>query len=103
MAEVKWDALAKDLGEQGVAILKGVADEAGGDLKEFGLEIGRDMLSAVRAGDDEWERELRVQIKQLASINRIRLNEGAWAFAEVALASLVKVARGALLAGGLSL
>lgn len=99
--EVRWDELAKSLGEQGLEILKGVAEGTQEDLKAFGVAIGKDMVLAVKAEDDDWQEQLFMQMKQIASIQRIRLNEGMWEFAKRGLTALIKVARGALLSGGL--
>lgn len=100
MPEIDWDGLGKKLGEQGLDLLKDALDGGAEDLKKYGVEIGKDMVRAVRDDRPELQRELKEQMKLIGEMNRIRLNNTTWDFVGSSFLRLAKVARIALLAGG---
>ena len=103
MAEVNWGSIAKGIGDQGLASLKGVLNGSEADLKEFGEGIGKDALRAVRDDRPDIEREVKEQIKLLGEAGRIRLVNASWDFIGEQILGLAKVARVALLAGGVGI
>jgi hypothetical protein len=103
MGEVDWEALAKDLGGEAVSLVKGLAGAAKEDVEKFGVGIGKDMVVAVRTNDESWRGELFAQLRGVAELNRIRLEDSAMTFLENGLAMAVRVARMALKAGGIPL
>ena len=103
MGEVNWTEIGKGIGEQGLASLKGVLEGSEADLKEFGAEIGIDAVRAVKDDRPDIGREVKEQVKLLGEAGRIRLNNATWDFVGDQLLGLAKVARVALLAGGVAL
>lgn len=103
MAEIDFESLGKSLGAQGVDLLKGLLSGAKEDLQAYGQEIGKDLIRAVKEDRPELEAELKEQLKLIAEIHRIRLNETTWEFVGSVFTSLAKAARTALFAGGISL
>lgn len=90
--KVDLEALAKELGGQALELLKGKLSGSEADLKEFGGAIAKDMLSAVRTGDEAWRSELTEQVKVLGEIQRIRLNGVTWEVVTQTFFSIAKVA-----------
>lgn len=94
MGELKIDfeGLGKEIGAEGLSLLKGYFEGAKDDLKSFGMAIGADLVHAVRSGDEEWRAELMAQIKTVAEIQRVRLNGISWELATSILFTIAKVA-----------
>ncbi len=95
--------LGYQLGEEAIVALKGLVTGAEEDLKKFGKEIGKNLILAVKADDEEWKKELLMQVRQLASIHRLGLKETLWQQAEAAIAKVIGLARVALASKGISI
>lgn len=100
MPEINWERLGRDLGNEAMGALKGALEGAQGDIKQYGSEIGKDLVRAVREDRPALGAEVREQLKTLAEIQRVRLNNATWDFVEEKLMQIVKVARVALLSAG---
>ncbi len=103
MPNVNWEALAGNLGDQAMEVLKGQLDGATDDLKKFGAAIGKDMVRAVRDDRPEVISELKEQMKLVVEMNRIELNNATWDFVGDSLLQLAKAARIGLLAAGVAI
>jgi hypothetical protein len=103
MPKVDWEALSKDIGAQGLDVLKGLLVGAEEDLKQFGVDIASDLARAMIEGRPEITAEIQEQVKVLAEIHRIKANGATWEFVGSVFATLAKVARMALVAGGIAL
>lgn len=98
-----WEALGKELGEQAFDAFKGYARGAAEDLKAWGLEIGKDLVRYIKDDRPAMEKEVRGQLKLLAEMKRIDLEGVGLDFLVDQVLRFAKVARVALLAGGLIL
>ncbi len=97
------EELESELSEKAIVALKGVINGAAADLKKFGKDIAKDLILAVRAGDEEWKAELLVNVRQLTVIHKLGMSEAGWAFAENAIGVIIKAARTALALKGISI
>lgn len=94
-----WEVLARDLGDVAKDVLQPIAKEAGADVKEFGRQIGKDMVVALRSGREDLKDELVEQARLLAQIQGIRVEKASWDFAERALKLVFRAALAAVKAG----
>lgn len=94
--QVDWTALARSLAVEVTEGLRPVVEGAYDDLKLFGFAIARDMVFAIQTGSDVWQSEIRAQVRAIAEITRIRLNEAQWNTAERVLGLVFRTAVGAL-------
>ncbi len=98
--KVDLKGLEKSLGDSAAALLKSVTKQGQGNLKEFGKDIGKDMLRAVKDDRPKLKDELRAQITGLGELNRIRLNGVSWDWVSNALGIVTDAVRGGLLSAG---
>lgn len=80
MAEINidWAGLAGDLKNEVIAGLRGVVDGTAEDLRTFGLQIGMDLVRAVREKREDLIEEVKHQAQVLAEVQRIRLVAASW-------------------------
>ncbi len=72
---IDFDAVEAEIADMVTDALEETVDAAAADLKTFGKDIARDIVTVIRAGgDDRLMRSLKGQARMLAEINRIRLN-----------------------------
>jgi hypothetical protein len=83
LVNVNWEAIAAQIGLTLTGSLKDLITGTAEDIRTYGTAIARDMLGAVREPDvakrEALLSELKGQARSLAELNRIRLNNEAWA------------------------
>jgi hypothetical protein len=84
--------LAKELTGPALELLKGKLEGAEEDLKNFGRAILKDMLTAVKTGDEAWRSELVEQTKVLGEIQRLRAVGAGWEIVTQTLWNVAKIA-----------
>lgn len=88
-------------GDMTAALSDGLADLVEGtaeDLQAYSSAISQDLLLAGIAGDSDMQGQLLDQLKLLAELNRIRVENHAWVVVE----KVVRVALRGVLAGAAS-
>lgn len=69
---------------------------AAADLKDFGLAIAKDGVTAMLAGNKAWMQELKGQMKALLEVQRIRVEVVDWDLTEKVIAIVFKGAAAAI-------
>ena len=98
LSKLDLDRLKSDLTD---ALSDGLADLVDGakdDIKAYASDISKDMLEAHMTGQVEVKEQLMDQLKVLAEINRVRVENHTW----VVVRKVVEVAFKAATAGALS-
>lgn len=76
------------VGEELRQVVAGLAQAAAQDIREFAFGIGRNMIEVQQEPDKDKRAakmaELQAQLKGIAELNRIRMNNAAWASFEKA-------------------
>jgi hypothetical protein len=74
---MNWKVIREELGSIVSESLYELVEGAEDDLREFGMEIARGMIVALRTGRDDLRRELQDQVVMLGEIHRIKVNTAA--------------------------
>ena len=78
LSKLDLDRLKGDLTDALSDGLSDLVDGAKEDIKAFAKDISRDMLEAHLTGETEVKAQLMAQLKVLAEINRVRVENHAW-------------------------
>lgn len=95
LTRIDFDRLKEDLGRTLADGLMDLVDGAQDDVQAFASDISRDLLLAGLQGNLKIQAQLLDQLKILAEINRVRVENHAW----VVVGKIARVAIEAAVAG----
>lgn len=95
LTRIDFDRLKEDLGRTLADGLMDLVDGAQDDVQAFASDISRDLLLAGLQGNLKVQAQLLDQLKILAEINRVRVENHAW----VVVGKIARVAIEAAVAG----
>ena len=84
------DALEDTLTGAVTEFISGVVEGAKADIKVFGKEIARDMITCAEANDREGYQECLAQLRGLAEVNRLRIVNEQYKLAKAVLMGMFK-------------